>query len=67
MAIGRNKKASFVVLDDSYAPRKEGNRRLGIERRFFRYDVHIPERRSQAERRRGRDRRLIINLAIGYP
>jgi hypothetical protein len=35
-----------------------GERRLGIERRQFSYDFHIPERRSGNERRSGLDRRL---------
>ena len=29
----------------------EGDRRLGIDRRRFSYNAHIPERRSGAERR----------------
>jgi hypothetical protein len=33
-------------------------RRLGIERREFSYNSHIPERRSGKERRSGLDRRL---------
>ena len=35
-----------------------GGRRSGIERRQFSYDVHIPERRSGKDRRKGFDRRL---------
>ena len=35
-----------------------GGRRSGIERRIFSYDFHIPERRSDNERRSGLDRRL---------
>ena len=35
-----------------------GGRRLGIERREFSYDQHIPERRSGKDRRSGLDRRL---------
>jgi hypothetical protein len=34
-----------------------GGRRLGIDRRQFSYDVHIPERRSLEKRRSGLDRR----------
>ena len=33
------------------------DRRLGIERRQFSYNGHIPERRSDKEKRSGRDRR----------
>jgi hypothetical protein len=32
-------------------------RRSGIERRVFLYAIHIPERRSGKERRKGLDRR----------
>ena len=34
-----------------------GGRRLGIDRRQFSYDFHIPERRLGKERRNGDDRR----------
>ncbi len=37
--------------------RDNGGRRLGIDRRQFSYDLHIPERRSSEERRSGLDRR----------
>jgi len=30
---------------------RSGDKRLGIERRRFSYDVHIPERRSGQDRR----------------
>jgi len=40
------------------SPLPENNeRRLGIDRRQFSYDMHIPERRSGKERRSGLDRR----------
>ena len=32
-------------------------RRLGIDRRRFSYDFHVPERRSGKDRRSGLDRR----------
>ena len=35
-----------------------GGRRLGIDRRQFSYNLHIPERRSGKDRRSGHDRRL---------
>ena len=66
MAIKRKKKADFAVLNHSDSPRREEDRRLGIDRRWFNYDAHIPERRSQAERRSDKDRRLIIGLATDY-
>lgn len=34
------------------------SRRLGVDRRQFSYDFHIPERRSGKDRRSGFDRRL---------
>ena len=66
MAIRKNRKAGFAVQSHSYSARREEARRLGIERRYFNYDVHIPERRSQAERRSGKDRRLIIGPATDH-
>ncbi len=37
--------------------RDKGGRRLGLERRQFSYDQHIPERRCGEDRRSGLDRR----------
>jgi hypothetical protein len=34
-----------------------GGRRAGLRNRRFSYDAHMPERRSDAERRSGEDRR----------
>jgi len=63
MAIRKNRKTEFAVQNDSYSPRREEDRRSGIDRSWFNYDVHISERRGQAERRSGKDRRFIIGLA----
>jgi hypothetical protein len=38
--------------------RDNGGVRLGLDRRQFSYDRHIPERRSANDRRNGLDRRL---------
>ncbi|MGA9178024.1 MAG: hypothetical protein WBZ05_12335 [Desulfobacterales bacterium] len=38
-------------------------RRLGLARREFSYDMHIPERRSVEDRRSGLDRRLMPRTA----
>ena len=38
--------------------RDNGGVRLGLDRRQFSYDKHIPERRSGKNRRNGLDRRL---------
>jgi len=40
-----------------------GGRRLGIERRQFLYNEHIPERRSGKDRRSGFDRRLKLRTS----
>ena len=37
---------------------KNGDRRLWVDRRRFRYTVHMPERRSLQDRRCGADRRV---------
>jgi DNA-binding XRE family transcriptional regulator len=37
--------------------RDNGSRRLGLDRRQFSYDKHIPERRSGNDRRSGLERR----------
>ena len=42
----------FPMLPDN------DGRRSGIERRQFSYSFHIPERRSDQDRRSGLDRRL---------
>jgi hypothetical protein len=38
-------------LRDQTSVPQNGDKRLGIERRRFSYDVHIPERRSGQDRR----------------
>ena len=45
-----NSKISFDLKDN-------GGRRSGIERRYFLYSNHIPERRFKSERRVRKDRR----------
>jgi len=42
--------------DGFYVP-DNGGRRTGIERRSFKYCAHIPERRSEKDRRVSIDRR----------
>lgn len=37
-------------------------RRKGIERRSYHYDMHLPDRRSDGERRSGRDRRNVRHI-----
>ncbi|MGD8226937.1 MAG: hypothetical protein PVH82_05245 [Desulfobacteraceae bacterium] len=49
-----NKEATDAKGSRGSAPAEgDGERRLGIDRRRFSYNVHIPERRSGAERRFG--------------
>ncbi len=40
-----------------------GGRRLGVDRRQFSYNHHIPERRSEIDRRSGLDRRLEARMS----
>lgn len=52
---------SDKIVEDAFQKRFEmkdnGGRRLGIERRVYSYSAHIPERRSDTDRRTGLDRR----------
>jgi hypothetical protein len=43
-----------------------GGRRSGIDRRFFSYSIHIPERRSDIDRRCNKDRRKRIERRRVY-
>lgn len=45
-----NKQVESFITDN-------GGKRLGLDRREFSYDEHIPERRSGKDRRSGLDRR----------
>ena len=47
----------------SYRSPDNGERRLGIERRQFSYDFHIPERRSGKERRNRDDRKRKLRIS----
>ena len=47
----------FIQLVEDFL-KNNGGRRSGIDRRQFSYDYHIPERRSDNERRSRLDRRL---------
>lgn len=46
----------MISIIDSYL-KDNGGRRSGIDRRYFLYSNHIPERRRGAERRASTDRR----------
>ena len=44
----------------------KGGRRSGTDRRRFSYAVHIPERRSKIDRRKGSDRRNSHRIYINH-
>jgi DNA-binding XRE family transcriptional regulator len=56
------KTSGYINLDENKVMvsfiRDNGGERLGLDRRQFSYDRHIPERRSAKDRRNGIDRRL---------
>lgn len=67
----------FGILDDEKNNKKivtmdnkilldNGGRRSGIDRRKFSYSVHVPERRSSIDRRRGLDRRKQLREQLKY-
>jgi hypothetical protein len=43
--------------EDQILLRDKGGRRIGFDRRTFSYSLHIPERRSHSDRRKGVIRR----------
>ena len=47
----------FVLQDN-------GGRRIGFDRRSFSYSLHIPERRSFDDRRKGENRRKRIRTKL---
>ena len=51
------KKIEKVVIMDRKILLDNGGRRSGIDRRRFSYAVHIPERRSSIDRRKGLEKR----------
>ena len=46
-------------MGDTFEIRDNGGRRTGIDRRYYSYSGHIPERRSGVERRKLEDRRMV--------
>ena len=56
------RKLRSIIADESEVLasfiRDNGGVRLGLDRRQFSYDKHIPERRSSKDRRNALDRRL---------
>jgi hypothetical protein len=54
---GKNFKIDVVDPGDQTILKENGGRRFGVDRRSFSYSLHIPERRSHQDRRRGENRR----------
>ncbi len=50
-------KADVADSEDRTILRDNGGRRIGVDRRSFLYSLHIPERRSHDDRRKGDNRR----------
>ena len=56
-----------IDSDDSnpmVIPGENGDRRKGVDRRLFSYNLHLPERRCGKDRRSGKDRRKIPRIKI---
>ena len=49
-------------LTQQHMPHDHGGRRSGSDRRQFSYTSYIPERRSDVDRRSGKDRRKSLRL-----
>jgi hypothetical protein len=56
--------SKFDVADseDQTIFKDSGGRRIGVDRRSFSYSLHIPERRSDDDRRKGYIRRKTIRI-----
>ncbi len=50
-------KVDVADSEDQTILRDNGGRRIGVDRRSFSYSLHIPERRSHDDRRKGDNRR----------
>jgi len=50
-------KVDVADSEDQTMLRDIGDRRFGVDRRSFSYSLHIPERRSHDDRRKGDNRR----------
>ena len=53
-------KVEVADSEDQVILRDNGGRRIGVDRRSFSYSLHIPERRSNGDRRAAGNRRKII-------
>jgi hypothetical protein len=62
-----NDKMTDIDFDDFKSRSKiiiKDDRRMGVDRRLFSYDMHFPERRSGKDRRNVKDRRKFQRLKI---
>ena len=48
--------------EDQIIIKDNGGRRIGVDRRSFSYSLHIPERRSHDDRRKGDNRQKKLAL-----
>ena len=53
-----NDKKKDLTVD--FTTKNNDGRRSGIDRRYFSYSDHIPERRMGSDRRSGKDRRCVL-------
>jgi hypothetical protein len=52
-----NFKVDVVDSEEQTILKDNSGRRFGVDRRSFSYSLHIPERRSHDDRRKGENRR----------
>jgi hypothetical protein len=55
-------KVDVADSEDQTIFKDSGGRRIGVDRRSFSYSLHIPERRSDDDRRKGYIRRKTIRI-----
>ena len=57
-------KVDVADSEDQTLLKDVGGRRIGFDRRGFSYSLHIPERRSHDDRRKGYNRRMTNRIKI---
>ena len=57
-------KVDVANSEDQTILKDVGGRRIGFDRRGFSYSLHIPERRSNDDRRKGDNRRKTNRIKI---
>jgi hypothetical protein len=63
---GKNYKIDVADSEDQTILKDNGGRRFGVDRRSFSYSLHIPERRSHNDRRKGENRRKTNRIKATY-